>query len=124
MTQHFVLFDASERRWVEILENHADDAEALANRLVSEGTPTPEGCIVTDTTTVKKVQFNGQQFAAYRFIFCALNREVVGYDDVIRHRMKGKLRNTGCPENPLMAIWHCETSKHPRPRHVGDTFKY
>ena len=91
MTQHFVFLDDSEQRWTDILGNHAAAAEVLAKRLVSEGTPTPEGCIITKTTTVKKVRFNGQQFAAYRFIFCALNREVVGYDDVIRHRCHNRL---------------------------------
>ncbi len=91
MTKHFVFLDDSEQRWAEIPENHPAEAEALAKRLVGVGKPTPEGCIVTDTTTVKKVRFNGQQFAAYRFIFCALNREVVGYDDVIRHRCHNRL---------------------------------
>ena len=29
--------------------------------------------------------------AAYRFIFCALNREVVSFHDVIRHRCHNRL---------------------------------
>ncbi|HEY9815721.1 MAG TPA: HNH endonuclease [Candidatus Obscuribacterales bacterium] len=91
MTQHFIFLDDSEQRWMDILGNHADEAEVLANRLVSEGTRTAEGCIVTNTTTVRKVRFRGQQFAAYRFIYCALNQEVVSYHDVIRHRCHNRL---------------------------------
>jgi hypothetical protein len=91
MTQHFVFLDDSEQRWMDILENHADEAETLANRLVREGTPTAEGCIVTDTATVKKVRFKGEQYAAYRFIFCTMNQEVASYHDVIRHRCHNRL---------------------------------
>lgn len=53
MTKHFVFLDDYERRWMDILENHAVEAEVLANRLVREATPTPEDCVVTDTTTVR-----------------------------------------------------------------------
>lgn len=91
MTQHFMFLDDSEQRWMDIHENHSAEAEALANRLVSEGTRTEEGCIVTNTTTVRKVRFQGQQYAAYRFIYCALNREVPSYHDVIRHRCHNRL---------------------------------
>ncbi len=91
MTQHFMFLDGSEQRWTDILGNHADEAEALANRLVSAGTLTAEGCIVTDTTDVRKVRFRGGQYAAYRFIFCALNKEVVSFHDVIRHRCHNRL---------------------------------
>ena len=90
LTQHFVFLDDSEQRWLDILENHADEAESLANRLVREGAPTAEGCIVTDTATVKKVRFKGEQYAAYRFIFCTMNQEVASYHDVI----------TGCALTP------------------------
>jgi len=55
MTQHFVFLNDSELRWVDVLENHTNAAEVLANSLVSEGAPTPEGCIVTNTTTVTNV---------------------------------------------------------------------
>jgi len=91
MTQHFIFLDASEQRWMDILENHAAEAETLANRLVREGTSTAEGCIVTDTATVKKVRFKGEQYAAYRFIFCTMNQEVASYNDVIRHRCHNRL---------------------------------
>ena len=91
MTQHFVFLDDSEQRWMDKLENHADEAETLANRLVREGTLTAEGCIVTDTATVKKVRFKGEQYAAYRFIFCTMNQEVASYHDVIRHRCHNRL---------------------------------
>jgi len=91
MTGAFMFLDDSQQRWLDILTHHAAEAEALAHRLVSEGTWTEEGCIVTDTTTVRKVRFRGQQYAAYRFIFCTLNREVAGFHDVIRHRCHNRL---------------------------------
>lgn len=40
---------------------------------------------------VRKVRFNGQQFATYRFIFCTLNAEVLSYDEVVRHRCHNRL---------------------------------
>jgi len=86
-----VLLDDSEQRWMSILDTCPEKAESLARSLVSEGSRTEEGCIVTDTTTVKKVRFEGNQYAAYRFIFCALNREVVSFHDVIRHRCHNRL---------------------------------
>lgn len=91
MTQHFVFLDDSEQHWLDILTNHADEAETLARRLVGEGQRTEEGCIVTDRTTPKKVRFHGQQYAAYRFIFCALNREMLSFNDVVRHRCHNRL---------------------------------
>lgn len=91
MTHHFMFLDDSEQRWMDIHANHSAEAEALANRLVSEGTPTEEGCIVTNTTTVRKVRFRGDQYSAYRFIYCALNGEVPSYHDVIRHRCHNRL---------------------------------
>lgn len=91
MTQHFIFLDDSEQRWTDIPGNHAAEAREVATRLVSEGVRTEEGCIVTDTATVRKVRFNGQQFAAYRFIFCALNEEVLSFDDVVRHRCHNRL---------------------------------
>ncbi|WP_322889991.1 MULTISPECIES: HNH endonuclease [unclassified Yoonia] len=91
MTQHFMFLDDSEQRWMHIHENHSAEAEALANRLVRDGRRTEEGCIVTNTNTVRKVRFQGQQYAAYRFIYCALNQEVPSYHDVIRHRCHNRL---------------------------------
>ena len=91
MTQHFLFLDESEQRWLDILTNHADEAETLAHRLVDDGRRTEEGCIVTDTATPRKVRFRGQQYAAYRFIFCALNKEMASFDDVVRHRCHNRL---------------------------------
>ncbi len=91
MTQHFAILDDSERRWLDILTNHSDEAQALARRLVGEGRRTEEGCIVTDTTTPRKVRFHGQQYAVYRFVFCALNQEMPSFHDVIRHRCHNPL---------------------------------
>jgi hypothetical protein len=37
MTEHSIFFDESEQRWADILGYHADEATALAHRLVREG---------------------------------------------------------------------------------------
>jgi hypothetical protein len=37
------------------------------------------------------VRFRGKQDPAYRFIFCALNQEVLSFDGVVRHRCHNRL---------------------------------
>ena len=84
--QGFIMLDASQARWQAILEVKKEEARSRALSLISEGHADVHGCIVTDTETVRKVRFNGSQFPAYRFIYCALTETVPSYDDVIRHR--------------------------------------
>ena len=61
MSQHFVYLDDSEQHWLDILTNHADEAQTLARRLVHEGQRTEEGCIVTDTTTPRRSGSEGSR---------------------------------------------------------------
>ena len=38
------------------------------------------------TASPRKVRFQGHQLPAYRFVYCVLNRAVIGANEVIRHR--------------------------------------
>ena len=87
----FTLQDDSELWLTEVFANHYEEARSRANSLLAEGTATETGCIVTDTTKPRKVRFHGRQVAAYRLIYCVVNRSVAGYDDVIRHRCHNRL---------------------------------
>lgn len=86
MIQEFVYRDDSQERWMEILAQHKEEARQRALSLIDAGTRTDTGCIVTGTAAVRKVRFNGQQFAAYRFIYCVMNEATPSFDEVIRHR--------------------------------------
>lgn len=73
---HFQFFDFrddSQQRWDDILANQKDAAQSLAQELVDSAAQDENGCLVTDTTAISKVRFAGSQFAAYRFIYCALS---------------------------------------------------
>lgn len=82
----FVYLDASLERWTDIHANHKEEARKRALSLIAAGTITDTGCIVTDTTAVRKVRFMGAQYQAYRFIYCALNDITPSFEEVIRHR--------------------------------------
>ena len=84
--RNFVFLDDSQAAWTSILNDLADEARARAKALVAAGRPAENGCIVTDTTAVRKVRFHGHQFPAYRFIYCALTGTIASWDEVIRHR--------------------------------------
>jgi hypothetical protein len=82
----FVYLDASLERWTDIHANHAEEAQQRALSLVASGMTTETGCIVTNTQAIRKVRFKGEQYAAYRFIYCTLNDVTPSFDEVIRHR--------------------------------------
>ena len=82
----FVYLDASMERWADIHEHHQEEARSRALSLIAAGVMTDTGCIVTNTTAIRKVRFKGQQYAAYRFIYCALNDVTPSFAEVIRHR--------------------------------------
>lgn len=86
MQEFIVLLDSSQERWEDIFATRKEEARSQALALVEEGRQDENGCIVTDTEAVRKVRFNGSQYPAYRFIYCALNEVVPSYDQVIRHR--------------------------------------
>lgn len=82
----FVYLDASLERWTNIHANHKEEARQRALSLVAAGTATDTGCIETPTLAVRKVRFRGEQYAAYRFIYCALNDVTPSFEEVVRHR--------------------------------------
>lgn len=84
--QAFIYRDQSEERWDDILANHKGEAQQRALSLIAAGIKTDTGCIVTDTTAIRKVRFRSCQHNAYRFIYCALNGVSLSYDEVVRHR--------------------------------------
>ena len=84
--QFFDFRDDSQQFWDEIFATQKDAAQSLAHKLVSEAVRDENGCLVTETTAIRKVRFAGSQFAAYRFIYCALTETAASSDQVIRHR--------------------------------------
>lgn len=83
---NFVYLDASLERWTNIHANHKEEARQRALSLIAAGIHTDTGCIETPTLAVRKVRFKGEQYAAYRFIYCALNDVTPSFEEVIRHR--------------------------------------
>ncbi len=58
------------------------------------------GCLTTPTQGPRKTRFRGRQVAVYRFVYCVLNREVIGGDMVVRHRCN----NRRCINPALLTI--------------------
>jgi hypothetical protein len=84
--EDFIYLDASQERWTDIHANHNEEARQRALSLIAAGITTDTGCIETHTNAVRKVRFKGQQYAAYRFIYCTLNEVTPSFEEVIRHR--------------------------------------
>jgi len=84
--EDFVYRDDSMERWTNIHTNHKEEARERALSLIASGTTTDTGCIETPTKAIRKVRFKGEQYAAYRFIYCALNDVTPSFEEVIRHR--------------------------------------
>jgi len=82
----FIYLDPSQARWQSIHTKHKEEARQRALSLIAEATRTDTGCLVTNTTAIRKVRFQGAQFAAYRFIYCTLNDAAPSFEEVIRHR--------------------------------------
>lgn len=83
---NLIFLDASQTRWRDILGEHKEEARQRALSLVAEGNRTDDGCIVTPTKAIRKVRFRGNQYPAYRFIYCALNEIAPSFEQVVRHR--------------------------------------
>lgn len=82
----FVYLDPSLERWTDIHANYKEEALQRALSLVASGHTTETGCIETSTQAIRKVRFNGEQYAAYRFIYCVLNDVTPSFEEVVRHR--------------------------------------
>jgi hypothetical protein len=80
------LCDDSEAWLEDLLTHHHEVALARVEALLSEAERTPDGCLVTDTQTPRRVRFRGRQVAAYRFVYCVLTMTPAAMDEVVRHR--------------------------------------
>ncbi|MDU8914033.1 hypothetical protein [Aestuariicoccus sp. MJ-SS9] len=73
--------------WLDdIIRNHHGEALQRVSSLLQQATGTPEGCRVTPGPSRRKVRFRGHQTRAYRFIYAIVNRQVLTFDEVVRHR--------------------------------------
>jgi len=77
-------------KWRSIFEHKKEEARQRAFSLIAAARKDENGCAVTDTEAVRKVRFDGSQFTAYRFVYCALNEVTLSYDDVVRHRCQNR----------------------------------
>jgi hypothetical protein len=81
-----LLIEPAERWLDEVIRNHHEEALQRVSTLLQEATETPEGCLVTSGPSRRKVRFRGFQTRAYRFIYAVTRREVLAFEDVVRHR--------------------------------------
>ena len=78
--------------WLDkVMREHYEEALARANSLIEDAEKDENGCLVTNTTAPRKTRFRGHQLPAYRFIYCVLERAVIGGDEVVRHRCHNRL---------------------------------
>ena len=70
----------------DIMENHEEEALSRVSALLGQTIKNEDGCWVSDTQTPRKVRFRGRQVAAYRLVYCVLNRAIVSEEVVVRHR--------------------------------------
>jgi hypothetical protein len=82
----FVYLDDSEIWLQDVLENHYEEALKRVSTLLERTSPDGNGCWVTSTQGRAKVRFRGRQVAAARFVYCVLNRRVIGEATLVRHR--------------------------------------
>ncbi|MFT4714954.1 MAG: hypothetical protein ACI932_000125 [Paracoccaceae bacterium] len=73
-----------------LLADHYEEALARANSLLDEATYEATGCITTATAAPRKVRIHGRQMSAYRFVYCVANREVLSWQEVVRHRCSNR----------------------------------
>ena len=82
-----MLIEPTERWLDDVIRNHHEEALQRVSTLLQSATETPEGgCLVTEGPSRRKVRFRGQQTRAYRFIYAVTRREVLAFEDVVRHR--------------------------------------
>lgn len=82
----FLYEDESEAWLRDIMENHYEEALSRVSSFVQQASADEKGCLVSDTEVPRKIRFRGRQVAAYRFIYCVLNRATLREDEVVRHR--------------------------------------
>lgn len=81
-----MLIEPTERWLDDVIRNHHEEALHRVSSLLKEATETPEGCLITEGASRRKVRFKGHQTRAYRFIYAVTRKEVLTYDEVVRHR--------------------------------------
>ena len=78
--------------WLQsIMDDHYEEALARVSSLLKLTTVDHNGCHVSDTQEPRKTRYRGRQVAAYRLVYCVLNRAVVSEDVVVRHRCHNRL---------------------------------
>ncbi|UTH44939.1 HNH endonuclease [Loktanella salsilacus] len=87
----FTYRDESEVWLAKVLSEDYEEALARAASLVAAAQVDENGCLVTNTTSPRKTRFHGHQLPAYRFVYCVLNRAVIGWKEVVRHRCHNRL---------------------------------
>lgn len=86
-----VTFEDGSEEWLcEILTMHYEEALSRAASLLADTEEQPTGCLTTPTQGPRKTRFHGRQGAAYRFVYCVLNQEVIAGDMVVRHRCNNR----------------------------------
>ena len=87
----FIYRDDCEIWLQDIVTNHYKEALSRANSLLAQTRADANECWITDTERPRKTRFRGRQVAAYRFVYCVLERAVVSESTVIRHRCHNRL---------------------------------
>ena len=86
-----MLIEPTERWLDDVIRNHREEALQRVSKLLQSATETPQGCLVTPGPSRRKVRFRGHQTRAYRFIYAVTRREVLTFEDVVRHRCNNGL---------------------------------
>ena len=83
---HFALEDEGELWLREVIENHHEEALARVETTLAASREDENGCWVMPARDRPKTRFRGRQVASARFVYCVLNRAVIGTSTVVRHR--------------------------------------
>jgi len=78
--------------WYErILENNYDEALSAADALLEGASEDENGCLVTTTTSPRKIRVLGVQDRAYRFVYYVKTEQIPTDDEVVRHLCHNRL---------------------------------
>lgn len=88
---YFELQDDSELWLQDVINNHYEEALARANSLLAQTVEDENGCWIKATQGRPKMRFRGRLVAAARFVYCVVNRAVIGATTMVRHRCGNEL---------------------------------
>lgn len=93
----------------QLLTEDPEKAHEISQRLLEDVVEEPESlCLLTPTTTPRKVRINGVQLPAYRFIYCQSNGTALPWDQVVRHRCA----NRTCINHRHLEVGDRRDNKH------------